>query len=158
MVQRQIQPRCSITIVNVENQVVPILDEGALITPSGPRNITYREYWTEEEDLDYTYRQKVLAPDGSTSIVEVPGQIHGNIGYELLVRGKRQKAVLRVDYFTVLPSIVNGALSLEYEPKSVTVTGSLKHGTGLRVDIELQAGLSDDRGRPEFKWLRVACR
>jgi hypothetical protein len=158
---KKLQPRCSIEIVNDDGQmvlveggdgqVVPILDWGPSIEPAGPHCARYREYWTEEEDLTYTY--------GPTKPgVELVGGVHGNLGYELIVRGKQQMATLRVDYFAVLPSVVEGELSLDYEPKSVTVTGSLKNGRGLKVEVELQRGLSEERGRPFFKWLRVTCR
>lgn len=149
---RQRYPRCIIEIINAEGHVVPILDEGASIEPSSPRNSRYREYWTEEEDLVYTFRHSA-----SGTQVEYTGDIHVNIGYELVVREKTQRGVLRVDYFEVLPLVADGTLHLEYVPKSVTVTGSLKRGNSMNVQIELQPGFSEEEGRPPFKWLRVRC-
>lgn len=151
-------PRCSIEIVNVEGRVVPLLDAGAYLEPAGRHRRVYRETWTEEEDLVFVPRPPVAAADGSTSSVEQVGGIHGNFGYELLVRAKTQAATLRVDFFRVCPSLAADGLALDYEPQSVTVRGSLKRGLGLRVEIELQAGLSEEKGRPFFKTLRVVCR
>lgn len=144
--------------MDVNGRVVPILDWGASVDPADRRTSRYREYWTEEEDLDFVYRQEVPKPDGSTSVVEHFGGVHGNFGYELVVRERTQAAVLRVDYFAVSPSLAGGTLSLRYEPKSVTVAGSLKSEVGLRVDIEMQPGFSAGRGSPEIKLLRVKCR
>ena len=157
MPQSQPRTRCTIEILNVLGEVVPILDEGASISPGHGRTPT-REYWTEEEDLIYVYREVISAPDGSQSKIERPGGVHGNIGYELLLHEKTGRAVLRLDYFTVLPSESAGQLSLEYEPKSVTISGALTRGAGLRLDVELQAGFSEDHGRPDFKTLRLTCR
>lgn len=91
---------------------------------------------------------------------ELVGGIHGNVGYELIVREKRQKATLRVDYFAVRPAVVDGALVLDYEPKSVTVACSLqkRRRPVLEVAVEWQQGLSVEPGGPFFKWLRVTCR
>jgi hypothetical protein len=165
MATRELRPRCSIEVVDEngqavmveedDGQMVPLLDWGASIEPAGRRSARYRESWSEEEDLTYTYRPST--PEGAPSIEMVSG-IHGNIGYELVVRGRQQKATLRVDYFAALPSVVNGKLSLDYEPKSVTVTGSLKNGRGLKIEVEWQRGLSAGPDRPFFKWLRVSCR
>ena len=157
MPSKKLRPRCTIQFVNVRGQVVPILDEGASITP-GTKRTKYREYWTEEEDLFYMYRQPVPAPDGSMSTVDWPGGAHGNIGYELLLAEATRKFVLRIDYFTLLPSIVNGQLITAYEPKSASVSGVLGRGSKLYIDVELQAGFSEEARRPDFKYLRVTCK
>jgi hypothetical protein len=157
MASKKLLPRCTIQIVNVLDQVVSILDEGATITP-GTKRTKYREYWTEEEDLSYVYRQAVTGPSGIPSTVEWPGGVHGNLGYELLFAESSRKATLRIDYFTVLPSIADGQLSLAYEPKAVTIGGVLGRDSKLRIDVELQAGFSEDAGRPDFKYLRVTCK
>jgi hypothetical protein len=111
MPSKKLRPRCSIQILNALGEVVPILDEGALITP-GTGRTKYREYWTEEEDLHYIYRQPVRAPDGTVSTVDWPSGVHGNFGYELLVAEASGKFSLRIDYFTVLPSTANGGVGL----------------------------------------------
>jgi hypothetical protein len=167
MTAYELRPRCTIEIIDEngqavmvegeDGQMVPILDWGASIEPAGPLRARYREYWTEEEDLTYTYRPH--AAEGSP-VTELIGGIHGNIGYELIVREKQRKATLRVDYFAALPILVNGELSLDYEPKSVTVTCSLakRRGPKFDVQVEWQPGLSVGPGQPFFKWLRVRCR
>jgi len=157
MVSGNHRPRCSIQIVNVEDAVVPILDEGAVITPA-TSTTPYREVWTEEEDLAYVYREPIVAPDGTTTIVEHPGDVHGNFGFDFTFTPKTRKAVLRVDYFTVLPVLSGGALRLVYEPKSVTITGRIGRGSSLHLAIDLQAGFSEARGRPDFRLLRVSCK
>jgi hypothetical protein len=151
-------PRCSIEIVNVEGRIVPLLDAGAYIEPAGRHRSVYRETWMEEEDLVFVRRPPVAADGGPTSSAEQVGGVHGNFGYELLVRAKTQAATLRVDFFRVCPSLAADGLSLDYEPQSVTVRGSLERGRGLRVEVELQAGLCEEQGRPFFKTLRVVCR
>jgi len=157
MSSRNHRPRCSIQIVNVEDEVVEILDEGAAIAPGTPTT-PYREVWTEEEDLAYVDRAAAVAPDGSTTVVERSGDVHGNLGYELSCVVATGEAELRVDYFTVSPSVVDGQLALTYEPRSVTVSGKLGQGAVLDVAVDLQAGFSEARGRPDFKQLRVTCR
>jgi hypothetical protein len=157
MPSRKLRPRCTIQIVNVRDKVVPILDAGAAITPEAGRT-KYREYWTEEEDLSYVFRRQITGPSGAPSKLQLPADVHGNIGYELLLSEKTRKAVLRLDYFTVSPFVENGKLSLEYEPKSVTVSGILGQGSKLQIDVELQAGFSEAPGKPDFKYLRVTCK
>lgn len=103
-------------------------------------------------------RQTVIGANGTASTVELPSGIHGNIGYELLFSEKARKAALRIDYFTVLPVVENGQLTLGYEPKSVTVSGILGQGSKLQIDVELQAGFSVEPGQPELKYLRVTCK
>jgi len=154
MPSKMLQPRCTIQIVNALGEVVPILDWGASITP-GTGGAKYREYWTEEEDLKFVYRQPVTTPDGSVSTVDWPGDVHGNFGYELLVAEASGEFSLRIDYFTVLPSTANGRLDYSYEPKSVSMSGALGHAGKMLVDIELQAGFSEQAGRSDFKFLRV---
>jgi len=148
------KPRCTIQIVNVIGEVVPILDWGAVISP-GTKRAKYREYWTEEEDLYFVYRQSVTAPDGTVSTVDWPGGVHGNFGYELLIAEATGKFSLRIDYFTLLPSVSNGKLDLAYEPMSVSVTGMLGRANRTRIETQLQAGFSEQAGQPEFKYLRV---
>lgn len=155
---RKFQPKCTIEIINVDGQVVPILDWGASVEPFSQKTSRYREYWTEEEDLVFTYDQAIAGPDGTLSLERRDGDVHGNLGYELVVRLRSLSAVLRVDYFIVSPTLRDGNPSLNYEPKSVTVTGSMKPGPGLQVQIELQDGFSEGAGRPPFRWLRVTCR
>lgn len=157
MPTRLLRPRCTIQLINVLGEVVPLLDEGAQITPATGRT-RYREYWTEEEDLDYVYRQPVVAPDGSMSKVDWPGGVHGNFGYELLVAEASGKFSLEINFFTVLPSTANGRLDLEYEPKLVSMSGVLGRGGKVRIDTELQAGFSEQVRRPDFKFLRVTCK
>ncbi len=155
---RQRYPRCTIELLTAEGHVVPILDEGAAIEPSSPRNSRYREYWSEEEDLVFTFRHSAPGGDGSSAAqVEYVGDLHVNLGYELVVRERSQRGVLRVDYFEASPLVVDGKLYLDYVPKSVTVSGSLKRGNRLNVQLELQPGFSQERGGPELKWLRVRC-
>jgi hypothetical protein len=167
MAAHELRPRCTIEIIDEtgkvvmveggDGQMVPILDEGASIEPAGSRRARYREYWTEEEDLTYTYRPLTSGSGPGTPLI---GGVHGNIGYELIVREKQQRATLRVDYFGVLPTVLGGALALDYEPRSVTVTSSLEKAKkfGLSVQVEWQPGLSVNAGGPFFKWLRVRCR
>lgn len=155
---RRFQPRCTIEILNTAGQIVPILDEGASVEPFSAKSSRYREYWTEEEDLKFTHERTVVGPDGKPAKERFVGDIHGNFGFELVVRRRSLSAALRVDYFIVRPAIRDGALELDYEPKSVTVYGSMKPGPGLQVEIELQEGFSEDDGRPLFKSLRTTCR
>ena len=156
MLTKKIRPRCTIQLLNVRGELVPILDDGASITP-GTRHTKYREVWTEEEDLDYVYRQPVTAADGTASTVAWPGSVHGNFGYELLVAESTRRFSLRIDYFTVLPSVANGQLALAYEPKSASVVGVLGRGGRMRLDIALQSGFSEEAGRPDLEFLRVTC-
>lgn len=155
---RRFRPRCTIEIINVDGQIVPILDEGASVAPFSAKSSRYREYWTEEEDIKVTYERTVVGPNGQLSTERLFSGIHGNFGFELVVRRRSLSAVLRVDYFIVRPTILDGSLELDYEPKSVTVYGSMKPGPGLQVEIEFQDGFSEDDGRPAFKLLRVTCR
>ena len=165
MAKRESPPRAIIEMIDDNDQLVlldeedgqkvPLLDAGAYIERFTRGRIRYREYWTEEEDLSFTY--EVTSSNGATKTTLHSG-IHGNIGYELIVRGTGQHATLRIDYFVAIPRIDQGALVLDYEPKSVTFTGSLKNGSGIDVRVDWQRGFSVEPGQPFFKYLRVRCR
>jgi hypothetical protein len=146
--------RGTISIQDVRGEVVPILDEGASISIDGDE---YREYWTEEEDLAFVYKQTVVSPGGGSSTKEWVGGVHGNVGYELKINLATKVVTVRLDYFSVSPSIVNNALELNYEPLATTAQGVLD-GQGLRVEVALQPGLRVYAVTPVFAVLRIECR
>jgi hypothetical protein len=151
-----LRSRCSIEIVNVHGEVVPILDEGATITPGSPTT-KYREYWTEEEDLQYVYPYPNDGSSAKDCAVEHRGGVHGNFGFELLLDEQSGHAAITVDYFAVVPFAPDGRFALIYEPKQATLTGVLGRNE-MAIEIELQPGFSAGRDDPPFKSLRVRCR